>query len=102
MDNVIYLKKGEVYFYVGFMDENLNIPNIQTWIYLGSNQEDGHTFENTCGEKEQYCFPDGITSNILDHKALSVWLLEEHSPQKVGKKYEYKAIYIDRSNRRRR
>jgi hypothetical protein len=92
MNNVIYLKKGEVYFYVGFEDENLKIPNIQTWVYVGSDQEDAHIFESTNGEKEQFCFPDGISSNILDHNALSVWLLEEHSPKKVGKEYDYKAI----------
>jgi hypothetical protein len=92
MHNVIYLKKGAVYFYAGFMDENLKIPNIQTWVYVGSDQEDGHIFESTNGKKEQFCFPDGISSNILDHKALSGWLLEEHSPKEVGKEYEYKAI----------
>ncbi|MCG8095172.1 MAG: hypothetical protein JAZ17_16390 [Candidatus Thiodiazotropha endolucinida] len=92
MGNVIYLKKGAVYFYVGFMDENLKIPNIQTWVYVRSDQEHGHVFESTSGSNEQFCFPDGISSNILDHKALSGWLLEEHSPKKVGKKYEYRAI----------
>jgi len=92
MDNVIYLKKGAVYFYAGFMDDELTIPNIQTWVYLGMDPEDGHIFESTSGEIEQYCFPNGITSDILDHKALSKWLLEEHSPKKVNKEYEYKAI----------
>ena len=92
MDNKIYLKEGSVYFYAGFVDENLKIPNIQTWVYVGSNQEDGHIFKSTNGKNEQLCFPDGISSNILDHKALSCWLLEERSPKKEGKKYEYKAI----------
>jgi hypothetical protein len=92
MSNVILLKKGSVYFCAGFMDENLTIPNIQTWVYMGSDPEDGHIFESTCGEKEQYCFPSGISSNVLDNKALSEWLLEEHSPKNVGREYVYKTI----------
>ena len=92
MNDIIYLRKGSIYFYAGFMDENLTIPNIQTWVYLGLDPEDGHIFESTNEEKEQYCFPEGITSNILDHKALSEWLLEKHNPQQVTKEYEYKTI----------
>lgn len=81
-----------MYFYAGFMDENLTIPNIQTWVYLGHDPKDGHIFESAFGEKEQYCFPNGISSNVLDRKALSDWLLEEHSPNTVAKEYEYSAI----------
>jgi hypothetical protein len=45
MDHGIYKQKGEMYFYAGFMDENLKIPNIQTWVIVGLDQEDGHIFE---------------------------------------------------------
>ncbi|MEW8072688.1 MAG: hypothetical protein AB2826_19905 [Candidatus Thiodiazotropha sp.] len=92
MENIIYLKKGAVYFYAAFMDESCKIPNIQTWVYLGSHPEDGHTFKSTCGEEKQFCFPNGITSNVLDHTALSKWLLEAHSPKRAGMEYVYKAI----------
>ena len=92
MSDVIYLRKGAVYFYVGFMDENLKIPNIQTWVYLEQDPKDGHIFENAFEKKEKFCFPNGIYGNVLDNKALSEWLLEGHSPRKVAKEYEYKAI----------
>jgi hypothetical protein len=92
MSYEILLKKGSVYFYAGFMDENLKIPNIHTWVYLGLDPDHGHIFESTYGDKEQYCFPNGISSNVLDNKALSEWLLEEHSPNKVGREYVYKVV----------
>lgn len=92
MSNVINLKKGEIYFHAAFLDQNLTIPIIQTWVYLGFDPEDGHVFESTIEEKEQYCFPGGISGNILNKEALSEWLLEEHNPESVAKEYEYKAI----------
>jgi hypothetical protein len=92
VSNVIYLRKGAVYFYVGFMDENLTIPIIQTWVYLRQDPDNGFTFESVYGEKEQYCFPSGISSNVLDHRSLCEWLLQEHSPNMVANEYEYKAI----------
>lgn len=92
MKSVIYLKKDAVYFYAAFLDEDLTIPSIETWIYKGLDPKDGHLFEDASDEKKQYCFPEGIKSDILDHKALSGWLLEKHSPKKVGKEYEYKNL----------
>lgn len=54
--------------------------------------EDGHIFQDASDDTKQYCFPNGITGNVLDAKALSEWLLEEHSPRKVGRHYEYKTL----------
>lgn len=90
MKSVIHLKAGAVYFHAAFLDDNLTIPVIETWIYRGLDSEDGHTFSDVNDEKRQYCFPDGIASDVLDRKALSEWLLEEHSPKKIAKQYVYK------------
>ena len=91
MSNEILLKKGNVYFYAGFADSELTIPVIETWIYEGWEDEDGHIFQDI-DSTEQYCFPKGINSDVLDKRALSEWLLEEHSPRTIGKDYVYKNI----------
>lgn len=90
LKSVIHLTRGEVYFHAAFLDENLTIPVIETWIYRGLDSEDGHTFSDAYDEKKQYCFQDGITSNVLDRKALSEWLLQEHSSTKIAKGYDYR------------
>ena len=94
-ENIIYLKEGNVYFYVGFLNKDLTIPGIETWLYCGEDMENGHVFKDAVDEAKQYCFPEGISSNILDHKALSLWLLDEHSPKLVAKEYEYKFTQED-------
>ncbi len=85
------MEEGEIYFYAAFADSELSIPVIETWIYVGLEEDDGHIFQDIDGS-EQYCFPNGITTNVLDKKNLSEWLLEDHSPQLVGKEYVYKNI----------
>ncbi len=92
MDNIIYLQKEGVYFYVGFLDSELTIPSIETWIYVGYDESHGHIFKGTDEEDELFCFPKGIHSNVLDHEALSGWLLEEHSPTIIAKEYVYESI----------
>ncbi len=92
MDNTIYLKKNEVYFFASFLDQDLKIPSIETWIYEGLDPDDGHIFKDASDTTKKYCFPDGITSSILDRKALSDWIVEDHSPKKVGKEYVYKSL----------
>lgn len=90
MKNIIYLKENNVYFYVGFLDKELTVLSIERWLYCGADESNGHVFKAAADEAKQYCFPEGISSNILDHKTLSLWLLDEHSPKVVAKEYEYK------------
>jgi hypothetical protein len=92
MKGVIYLIINEVYFYAGFLDRDLTIPSIETWIYEGKDPEDGHTFHDAADKTKKYCFPNGITSNILDRKTLSEWILDKHSPNQPGKEYVYKNL----------
>ena len=92
MTDTIYLKKGAIYFYVGFMDEELTIPCIDTWIYVEHSESDGHIFQSASERDEKFCFPNEIHSNVLDHNALSIWLLEEHSPTIVAREYVYESV----------
>jgi hypothetical protein len=85
---VIYLKEKAVYFQAAFLDEDLTVPAIETWIYKGIDLEDGHIFQDASDDTKRYCFPSGITGDVLDKRAFSKWLLEERSPKKVGRQYE--------------
>jgi hypothetical protein len=105
MSDVIELKKGEIYFLVGFLDNELKFPSIDTYIYEGIDEVEasGHLFINIIGylnkigqsdeEGGQYIsFPVNNINGILDKEHLIEWLKDEHSPKFVGKTYEYKTI----------
>ena len=105
MTDVIELKKGELYFLVGFFDNELQIPSIGTYIYEGLDDAEDkiHLFIDAIGhlnragqsteEGGQYIsFPEGKITGIVDKKRLIEWLRQEHSLKHVGTTYEYKAI----------
>ncbi|MCU7923971.1 MAG: hypothetical protein KZQ88_14880 [Candidatus Thiodiazotropha sp. (ex Dulcina madagascariensis)] len=105
MTDLIELKKGEIYFLVGFFDSELSIPSIETYIYEGVDEDDSnsHLFINAIGHLnkgnesnknggEYISFPKDKINGILDKVHLLVWLKEEHSPKIAGKTYEYKTI----------
>ncbi len=92
-EEIIYLKKGGVYFYAAFLDGDLTIPIIETYIFIGFDEEDGYLFHEAEDETTQICFEtDDI--DIYDKKALSKWLLEDHSPNYPPRyeNYIYKTI----------
>ena len=101
MTRTIDLRKGDVYFLVGFFDTELRIPMINTYIYDGMNGDD-HLFisargylktskQPTLEDAHYISFPDGKINGILDKEGLIEWLSEEHSPGLVGRTYEYRA-----------
>jgi hypothetical protein len=81
MDEVIYLKKGGTYFYVSFMDEELKVPDIKTYIFQGVAEDCYHFIDVTSGSDNIF-FEINQVFNIYDCAALSRWLLEEHTSSK--------------------
>ena len=103
MTDVIKLEKGKPYFRAVFFDEDLSIPSIETCIYDGWDEENGHLFINAEGyvaekegikdvEKYYIGFEKGTVMCILDKEHLIEWLQDEHSPKLPGKSYEYVTI----------
>lgn len=98
MDNIIYLKKGDIYFSVGFKDPELTIPIIETYVYEGPDPEEGedsHLLYGLDGDGNGYYLLFNTKKDIdviLDKKGLSEWLLEDHSPRKARKSYAYKTL----------
>ncbi len=103
MKTIIELIKGKVYSQAGFLDSDLTIPSISTYVYEGYDDVHGHLFldaeahlEKTqvASEKKGHylSYPEGSIHTILDKKHLIEWLNEEHSPTITGKDYEYKAV----------
>lgn len=105
MKNVIELRKGEAYFHVAFYDKELSIPTIETYIYVGEDEEDeSHIlFMNAEGfvaaneniddiETYYITYPKNNINCIVDKKHLIEWLKEEHSPQLVATEYDYKFL----------
>lgn len=90
MDNVIYLKKSDVYFHAAFLDNELTIPCIDTYIFIGQDEK-GYLFRDAQDASVILCYVEGQISCIYDHKSLSRWLLEEHSPKHAAiTEYTYK------------
>ena len=93
MENIIYLKKDEVYFYAAFLDEDLTIPCIDTYIYLGVDEEKYYLFKDASDETVHLRFPMGETISVYDRASFSKWLLEDHSPtHPMLTEYKYKAL----------
>ncbi len=106
MSNIIKLEKGEIYFLVGFFDDELKYPSIGTYIYEGLDEDDEHShlfinvvgyLNSTSNSDEEggghyISFPVKKINGILDKEHLIQWLDEEHSPKLIGKKYEYNII----------
>ena len=101
----IELRKGATYFSIGFFDRDFKLPTIETYVYVGPNDdgEKGYLFMDAAGHLERrknpnsrvahYLFLDeNAKGGIVDLKHLIQWLEEEHSPKTVGKSYEYRAI----------
>ena len=105
MKNVIELWKGETYFHVAFFDKELSVPAIETYIYIGEDdEEENHIlFMNAEGfvaqnenieniETYYISYEKGKINTIVNKNFLIEWLKEEHSPQQVATKYEYKFL----------
>lgn len=102
MTHTIELRQGAVYFLVGFLDPELRIPTISTYVYEGMD-ESIHLFIDAQGylrgadsgprnSAHYISFSEGEITGILDKEHLIVWLGEEHSPKLVGRTYEYRLI----------
>ena len=78
MTDVIQLKKGEIYYLVGFYDSELKLPSIGTYIYEGLDEEEDRShlfidaigFLNRTGESKEegghyVSFPQGKLTGIL-------------------------------------
>lgn len=98
----IVLKKGGVYFRVGYMDPALSIPIIETYIYDGK-QGDDHSFVSaTVGyeyrEEPQpeiphcICFREGEIRSIVDKANLIEWLRKDQTPGTVAMSHDYRTI----------
>jgi hypothetical protein len=81
MKNVIYLKKGEVYFHAAFLDKELTVPSIDTYIFIGFDEEYGYLFQDAKDETKQICYDLKNVDCIYDRVSLSKWLMEDHSPR---------------------
>jgi len=103
MSDTITLVKGKTYYHAVFFDKDLSIPSIETYIYEGWDEEDGHLFINAEGyvakqegindiEAYYIFFAKGTVMCIFDKEHLIEWLQEEHSPKLIGKTYEYVTI----------
>ena len=101
MDSMIKLELGKPYFYAAFIDEDMTIPIIETYLYAGFDEDDGHLFEEVaCSTPigdindpiRQLCFAEGKINGILDRPHLLEWLKQDHYSNSVGKSIEYKAI----------
>ena len=105
MENIIELKNGKTYFHVAFYDKDLSIPSIETYIYVGIDEEDKTRvlFKNAEGyvadkegikDVETYyiSYEKGKINTILDKKHLIEWLRDKHSPRKVASTYEYRYL----------
>lgn len=100
--STIFLRKGEVYFCVGFFDPDLQIPCIATYIYCGVDGLD-HLFMNaegylakqageSCENAHYISYKAGKLRGMLDRENLISWLQEEHCPEKVGHTYHYQNV----------
>ena len=90
--DTILLKIGEVYFHAAFLDDDLTVPSIETYIYVGI--EDGcYMFKDAEDHSVMICYELDKIVSIYDRAALSRWLIEEHSPKHpMPTEYIYKAI----------
>lgn len=88
MEKVIYLKKNEVYFHAAFLDKELTIPCIDTYIFIGIDEGCGCIFQDAEDETKQICYDLKHIDCIYDRESLSNWLIEDHSP-KHPKQTEY-------------
>lgn len=89
---VITPEENKVYFFASFLNDELSIPVIETWIYTGLDPEDGYIFQDASDETKQYCFPNGINVDVLDRNALSKWFPEMHSTKSASKACEYNIL----------
>ncbi len=78
--DIIYLEKGKVYFHAAFLDEGLTIPSIETYIFTGSDDK-YYLFKDAQDESVKIGFEKDKIICIYDSRALSKWLLEDHSPK---------------------
>ena len=100
MNGVIELKEEQVYFYAGFYDSELTIPTIETWVYVGRDEDKSFLFQDAAShvarhegtehvEGSLFSFPEDEIGGVLDKAHLIQWLSEEHSPTQVGRSYKY-------------
>lgn len=99
---LITFRKDEVYFSVGFFDPELSIPMIETYVFVGV-EDDEFLFINAAGhlsgpegelqDSVHYlALPKNSKSSMLDKESLAEWLLVEHSPKWPAPiEYEYTA-----------
>lgn len=102
MKKTITFRKGEVYFSVGFFDPDLTIPMIETYVYVGIDNDE-FLFINATGhmsgpdgempESAHYLtLPKDSKSSMLDRESLIEWLAVEHTPKRPAPiEYEYTA-----------
>lgn len=84
---------GEPYFLVGFVDRNLTVPSVGTFVYLGlgaldAGSEGRHCFQDTHsflsepdeqGEPSYVALGEDSLDMVADKPGLIRWLQSEHS-----------------------
>lgn len=91
-ENVIYLEINGVYFCAAFFDKELKIPSIDTYIFVGM-EDDGFLFRDAGNETRFVVVSPESMCGIYDRVALSKWLLEDHSPRHaMTTEYTYKLL----------
>lgn len=89
-DNIIYLERDKVFFHATFLDKELTIPSIETYLFIGADDEH-YLFKEAQDESVIIGFEKDKISSIYDRVALSRWLLEDHSPKHAkATEYEYR------------
>ena len=101
MKKTITFRKGEVYFSVGFFDPDLTIPLIETYVYVGLENDEFLFIDATghmasAGEMPKgahyLTLPKDSKSSMLDRESLIEWLTMEHTPKRPAPiEYQYVA-----------
>ncbi|MEO1204454.1 MAG: hypothetical protein AAFX10_17245 [Pseudomonadota bacterium] len=103
MDGVTELQVGQHYFYAMFYDDELSVPSIETFVYIGRDEDGSFAFQDAesylAHQRSEddvqgalFAFPEGKLDGIVDKRRLIQWLVEDHSPTKVGRSYKYVEI----------
>lgn len=103
MKKTTIFRKGEVYFSVGFFDPELTLPMIETYVYVGIENDEflfidvtGHMLEpgGEMPESAHYlALQKNNKSSMLDRESLIEWLAVEHTSKRPAPfEYEYSAV----------
>ena len=91
MKKVIYLIKGESYFYATYFPKEPFHPSIETLVYDGEHDDIGHIFLSPI-DSSLRTFENNEISSVYDRESLSEWVLKPADFSKPGEEFEYVAL----------